>query len=126
VEQLQPSFKTTFAEDGSCTRTVPFSSVSLGNTSIEIYNYIVNVIRSGPTFGSGLQKRPHVHPLSLDVCKAIERVLDSGIGRWRGKVTIRNGSDLPTCPACQYEGEIPENQIAEYEPSGAFALSPSA
>jgi hypothetical protein len=94
LEQLQPGPDTTYAEDFSYTQTVPFNSVSLNDTSIEIYNYVVNVIQTGPTVGSSLEKRPHVHPLSLDVCKAIERVLNCKIGRWRGKVIIRNGSDL--------------------------------
>jgi hypothetical protein len=120
TKQLEPSDSTT--SDENVTEQI-FDSVSLDGTSIEFYHYAVNVISSDLTSRPSRDLKPkHTHPLGLDIRKALEDMLEPQIGRWRGKVIIRDASHLPICPACQYEGPIPPNEATHYNDIGMILV----
>lgn len=113
TKQLAPSNTTT--SDENVTEQIPFDSVSLDGTSIEIYNFLINVISPDITLCASKELKPkHIHPLGLDICQALEKQIHDKLGRWRGKVIIRDGSELPVCPACRFEGPIPPNEATSY------------
>jgi hypothetical protein len=77
--------------------TVPFNSVSIENTKIEIYDYIRHCTFSGAADIQTADSRP------TDLSQ-IQALLDARIGRWKGKVFLKNREDCPPCSACGFEG----------------------
>jgi hypothetical protein len=75
--------------------TVPFNSVSLENTKIEIYDYIRHCTFSGVADIQTADSRP------TDLSQ-IQSILDARIGRWKGKVFLKNREDCPPCSACGF------------------------
>jgi hypothetical protein len=71
-------------------------------TTIEIYNYIrhVNmqkVIRRLVTDGGD----GSILPSDL---RHIQKLLDSMLGKWKGRVILKNREDCPPCSACGFPG----------------------
>jgi len=79
-------------------KTVPFDSVSLKDTKVEIYDYIRHCTVSGPGLDINTIKR---HPTDLS---RVQSILDEKIGRWKGKVFLKNREDCPPCSACGFGG----------------------
>jgi len=79
-------------------KTVPFDSISLKETKVEIYDYIRHCTVSGPGLDINTIER---HPTDLS---RIQSILDGKIGRWKGKVFLKNREDCPPCSACGFEG----------------------
>jgi hypothetical protein len=77
--------------------TVPFNSVSIENTKIEIYDYIRHCTFSGVADIQTADSRP------TDLSQ-LQSILDARIGRWKGKVLLKNREDCPPCSACGFEG----------------------
>jgi hypothetical protein len=77
--------------------TVPFNSVSIENTKIEIYDYIRHCTFSGAADIQTADSRP------TDLSQ-IQALLDARIGRWKGRVFLKNREDCPPCSACGFEG----------------------
>ena len=73
------------------------SSVPLENTKIEIYDYIRHFTFSGAADIQTADSRP------TDLSQ-IQAILDARIGRWKGKVFLKNREDWPLCSACGFEG----------------------
>jgi hypothetical protein len=78
---------------------LPFSSVSLDSTRIEIYDYIrcfkfVDVMNPFP--------KSTDQPMDL---APIESMFNETIGRWKGKVFLKSSEECPPCSACGFEGE---------------------
>jgi hypothetical protein len=71
---------------------VPFDSVSLNNTRLEMYDYIRH---------SSLDDINDDSPNDLI---HIQRLFDERIGRWKGKVFLKNREDCPPCSACGFAG----------------------
>jgi len=78
---------------------LPFPSVSLDNTRIEIYDYI-RLFK----FVDVLDPFPKCTDRPLDLAP-IESIFNERIGRWKGKVFFRNSEECPPCSACGFEGE---------------------
>jgi hypothetical protein len=73
------------------------NSVPIDNTKIEIYNYIRHCTFSGAADIQTADCRP------TDLSQ-IQAILDARIGRWKGKVFLKNREDCPPCSACGFEG----------------------
>jgi len=71
---------------------VPFDSVSLKDTRLEMYDYIRH---------TSLLNRNDDSPNDLI---HIQRLFDERIGRWKGKVFLENREDCPPCSACGFAG----------------------
>ena len=69
-----------------------FGSVSLDKTTIEVYDYIRHFNLSDT------RKDP---PSDL---RHIQRKFEETIGRWKGKVFLKNREDCPPCSACGFAG----------------------
>jgi hypothetical protein len=71
---------------------IPFDSVSLKNTRLEMYDYIRhrNFLDESDDPPSDLTH--------------IQRLFDERIGRWKGKVFLKNREDCPPCSACGFAG----------------------
>jgi len=63
-------------------------------TTIELYNYVRHV------YIDTVDHRTNYAPSNL---KGIQYHLDRSIGQWKGKVTLKNSEDAPSCSACGKE-----------------------
>ena len=77
-----------------------FPSVSLANTRIEIYNYIRYF-----NFVDVMDPFPKATDQPLDLAP-IQSIFNERIGRWKGKVFLKNSAECPPCSACGFEGKI--------------------
>lgn len=82
---------------------LPFSSFSLDNTRIEIYDYIRYF-----KFNSIMDPFPKSNDSPLDLAP-IQSIFNENIGRWKGKVFLKNRNECPPCSACGFEGEWKSN-----------------
>lgn len=75
------------------------SSVSLEGTTVELYDYVRhnNSLRGKPWMAYGDQCPPG----SLAYLQAR---IDEHLGRWKGKVFLKNLEEMSPCPACGMEG----------------------
>jgi len=71
---------------------ISFNSVSLNDTRLEMYDYIRH---------TSLLDRNDDSPNDLI---HIQRLFDERIGRWKGKVFLKNREDCPPCSACGFAG----------------------
>jgi len=71
---------------------VPFDSVSLSNTRLEMYDYIRHT--------NLLNARDHP-PSDLTY---IQHLFDERIGKWKGKMFLKNREDCAPCSACGFAG----------------------
>ena len=76
-----------------------FASVSLDNTRIEVYDYIRYF-----KFASIESPFPKPTDRLLDLAP-IETMFNEKIGRWKGKVFLKNKTECPPCSACGFEGD---------------------
>jgi len=77
--------------------SVPFDSVSLEHTRVELYDYVRHCTFTDMSDMHTADSRP------TDLSE-IQSVLDEKIGRWKGKVFLKNREDCPPCSACGFEG----------------------
>lgn len=79
-------------------RTSSSRPISLDNTKIELYGYIRHrnetKLTGDPDLDSAL-------PSDLS---HIQAMFDDNLGRWKGKVELKNREDCPPCSACGLEG----------------------
>jgi hypothetical protein len=71
---------------------VPFNSISLENTRLEMYDYIRHT--------NILNHRDHP-PSDLAY---IQHLFDERIGKWKGKMFLKNREDCPPCSASGFPG----------------------
>jgi hypothetical protein len=76
---------------------VPFDTVSLDNTRVEIYDYVRHCTFSDMSDMKTADSRP------TDLSE-IQSIFDERIGSWKGKVFLKNREDCPPCSACGFEG----------------------
>jgi hypothetical protein len=70
----------------------------LGNTKVELYNYIRQVNETNLTGNPNLDRY-----LPSDLTH-IQSLFDEQLGRWKGVVIFKNWEECPPCSACGFEG----------------------
>jgi hypothetical protein len=72
--------------------SVQADTVSFANTSIEVYNFVDWY--PGPTADPNLTRAER---LAL-----VQKFVDKHLGKWKGRVTLKDKADCPPCSACGY------------------------
>jgi hypothetical protein len=83
---------------------VAFASVSVIDTTLELYNYVRRLPLAFEEYPSSLDA--HTWPLPESDLAPIQAILDSWLahGRWKGRVILKNAEDCEPCSACGQKG----------------------
>jgi hypothetical protein len=78
------------------------ASVSILDTTIELYNYIRRFPLSDDNYPGGFET--DIPPLPASDLAPIQAALDARLGRWKGRVILKNDEECSPCSACGRSG----------------------